>query len=102
MYELRKDYGHWEVIDHDKYGHPRYKWVWDDYAGYMRGLRDKSPRDYGMMLLRMEQRDFRKDRWWDVDGYREEAIREYRGRIKEIRQKWGVSKSEAEPFMRVA
>lgn len=73
-----------------------------------------SPREYfdryaeidrrgcGISLCRFEHMDFTEDRWWDVPEYRDEAIRDYRGRIKAIRMQYGLSKSDVSEFMRVA
>lgn len=55
----------------------------------------------GLFLCRVEWNDFTEDRWWDVSDYREAAIKDYRGRIKGIRAKYGLSKSEVADFMRV-
>lgn len=102
MDELRNRYGHWEVSYYDKHDRPRYNWVWSDYVGYMRGLREVSPRKYGMMLIRIERKDFLTDRYWDIDGYRDAAIKEYRERINGIRLRYGLSQSEVQPYKRVS
>lgn len=102
MKELRKNYGHYIVADHDRFGHPRYKWVWTDFTGYLRELKRVSPRDYGIALLHVERRDFLSDRYWDVDGYREDAIRDYRNRLNEIRLNYGLSQKDVQPFKSVA
>lgn len=102
MEELRKSYGRYVVSDRDKYGHPRYKWVWDDFVGYLRELRRVSPRDYGIAMLHIEHKEFLSDRYWDVDGYREEAIRDYRKRLDDIRMTYGLTLKEVHPFRSVA
>lgn len=55
----------------------------------------------GIFLCKIEQDDFTTDRWWDVPSYRDEAIRDYRDRIKSIRLNYGLTKSEVSEFMRV-
>lgn len=102
MNELRKNYGRYVVNDYDKHGHPRYKWVWNDFAGYLRELKRISPKDYGIALLYIERREFLSDRYWDVDGYREDAIRNYRNRLNRIRMDYGLSQKDVQPFKSVA
>lgn len=68
---------------------------------YIEKLNEIDPKECGLFLCRAEYYDFTGCRWWDAPDYRDEAIRDYRGRIKEIRLKYGLSKSEAAPFMRV-
>lgn len=58
-------------------------------------------RECGLFLCDIEHRDFTEDRYWDIPDYRDEAIRGYRERIKSIRLKYGLSKSEVACFMRV-
>lgn len=68
---------------------------------YLDRLAEIDRRECGVFLCRLEAEDFRGDRFWDIDGYREEAIRAYRERIKQIRLTYGLSKSEVADFMRV-
>lgn len=59
------------------------------------------PKGCGLFLCRVEWNDFTGDRYWDVPEYRDEAIKSYRGRIKTIRAKYGLSQSEVAEYMRV-
>lgn len=56
----------------------------------------------GLFLCKVEHHEMTSDRYWDVPSYREEAIREYRERIRRIRAEYGLSKKQCEEFMRVA
>lgn len=55
----------------------------------------------GLFLCKVEWHDMTEDRWWDVETCRADAVRAYRDRIKGLRLKYGLSKSEVEDFMRV-
>ena len=68
---------------------------------WMNEYERSDPRGFALFLCKMTRSDFVSDRWWDVPSYRDEAIREYRGRIKAIRVKYGLSKSEVSDYMRV-
>lgn len=68
---------------------------------YIEKLNEIDPKECGVFLCRAEYYDFTDCRWWDTPDYRDEAIREYRDRIKAIRLKYGLSKSEVASFMRV-
>lgn len=82
-----------------------YETVWSD-AMTRRQYLDELARidriECGLFLCGMEQMEMTGDRWWDVPDYRDEAIRDYRGRIKRIRAEYGLSKSAVSEFMRVA
>lgn len=60
------------------------------------------PKGCGLFLCRLEYTEFMDDRYWDVPNYRDEAIKSYRGKIKAIRLRYGLSQSEVSEFMRVA
>lgn len=68
---------------------------------YLDKLNEIDPRTCGLFLCEVEQSVFTSDRYWDVPSYRDEAIRHYRDRIKAIRLKHGLSKSDVTEFMRV-
>lgn len=55
----------------------------------------------GLFLCKIEWNDFTQDRYWDVPDYRDEAIRTYRKRIKDIRHRYGLSKSDVANYMAV-
>ena len=59
------------------------------------------PKGCGLWLCYVEHREWMEDRWWDYPEGRDKNIRGYRDRIKDIRQKYGLSKSEVSEFMRV-
>lgn len=106
-FKLRYKYGSyvhksWKHMGAGKETKEYFKWKWDNFAGYLNELRDLSPRDYALTLLEIERKDFTDDRWWDVPDYRKEAIKNYRERVKSIRLKYGLSKSDVACFMRVA
>lgn len=69
---------------------------------YLNRLEEIDRRECGLFLCRLERNDFTDDRYWDVPGYRDEAIKTYRERIKSIRLRYGLSQSEVSEFMRVA
>lgn len=69
---------------------------------YLNRMEDIDRRECGLFLCKLEQSDFTDDRYWDVPDYRDEAIKSYRERIKSIRLKYGLSKSEVSDYMRVA
>ena len=69
---------------------------------YLNQLEEIDPKECGLFLCKVEHADFTEDRFWDMPGYRDEAIRNYRERIKAIRLNYGLSKSEVSKFMRVA
>lgn len=69
---------------------------------YLNELEAIDRKECGLLLCRIEFSDMNDDRWWDVPDYRDEAIREYRERIRGIRMNYGLSKSEVAGFMRVA
>lgn len=79
-----------------------FKWQWTDYAGYKNALRELLPREYALLRCREEKSDLTSDRWWDVEGYRDEHIRDYRERIKELRLTYGLTRAEVAPYMRVS
>lgn len=68
---------------------------------FLREFEEEDMRGCGLFLCQMEQCDMKEDRWWDVDGYREEAVKDYRGRIARLRKRYALSKSDVQPFMRV-
>lgn len=63
-------------------------------------LNELEPRERGLFLCRLEREDMREDRWWDTDGYRDEAMRMYRGRISRIKARCGLTRGEVREFMR--
>lgn len=69
---------------------------------YLSRLAEIDRKECGLFLCKLEHSDFTSDRYWDVPDYRDEAIRNYRERIKSIRMQYGLSKSEVSGFMRVA
>lgn len=69
---------------------------------YLNRLEEIDAKECGLFLCRLEQTEFQDDRWWDMPTYRDEAIKSYRGRIKAIRLRYGLSQSEVSEFMRVA
>lgn len=82
-----------------------YESVWSDRMTrreYLNRLEEIDCKECGLFLCRLEQTEMNDDRYWDVPTYRDEAIKVYRGRIKAIRLKYGLSKSEVSEFMRVA
>lgn len=62
---------------------------------------EADPKGCGLFLCKVERNDFADDRWWDIPGYRDEAISTYRERIKAIRVRYGLTKSEVAQFMTV-
>lgn len=103
---LAYEYGSYVLASRKKKGAGKgnketYRWQWRDYRGYRNALRELFPREYGLMCCREEQSDFACDTWWNVPDYRDEAIRDYRGRVKAIRLEYGLTKSEVSEFMRV-
>lgn len=81
-----------------------YDRVWTDGANPRQYLDELSQVDAaacGVLLCRAEFADMVSDRWWDVPSYRDEAIRDYRDRIKGIRLRYGLTKSAVAEFMRV-
>ena len=69
---------------------------------YLTRLEEIDAKECGLFLCRLEQTEMHDDRWWDMPTYRDEAIKAYRGRIKAIRLRYGLSQSEVSEFMRVA
>lgn len=82
-----------------------YTSVWSDRMTrreYLNRLEEIDRKECGLFLCRLEQNEMNDDRYWDVPDYRDEAIKTYRARIKAIRVRYGLSKSEVSEFMRVA
>lgn len=82
-----------------------YTKVWSDRMTrreYLNHYAEIDPHGCGLFLCRLEQNEMNDDRYWDVPSYRDEAIKSYRERIKSIRMRYGLSKSEVSEFMRVA
>lgn len=103
---LRYMYGGYVLASRKKKGAGKgyketYRWQWHDYKGYRNALREQFPREYGLMCCREERECFTADTWWDTPDYRDEAIRDYRDRVKAIRLEYGLTKSEVSEFMRV-
>ena len=78
--------------------------VWDESMkrnDFVNEYGEADPKGCGLFLCNVEWNDFTEDRYWDVPEYRAEAIKSYRGRIKAIRAKYGLSQSDVAAFMRV-
>lgn len=78
--------------------------VWNDSMSRRDFLNEYAEADAkacGLFLCKVEFNDFTEDRYWDVPEYRAEAVKSYRGRIKTIRTKYGLSQSEVAAFMAV-
>lgn len=69
---------------------------------YLNRLEEIDRKECGLFLCRLEHTEFTDDGWWRGTDYEAEAIKAYRGRIKAIRLKYGLSQSEVSEFMRVA
>lgn len=68
---------------------------------YYSKLREMFPRDYALLLIASEHYDMENDRYWDTPMYRSEAIRDYRNRIHEIKEKYGLSHAEVKSYYHV-
>lgn len=68
---------------------------------YLRELAEVDKTACGLFLCKVEHEGFTTDRYWDVPDYRDEAIKDYRGRIRAIRMDYGLSKNAVAEFMRV-
>lgn len=69
-----------------------------DYFAFVRELAKINPVSAGKIYCNIERDDMLNDRWWDVPGYRAEAIKDYRGRINAIRMKYGMSRAQVKEF----
>lgn len=81
-----------------------YESVWSDAMTrreYLTRLEEIDRKECGLFLCRLEHTEFTDDRYWNIPDYRDEAIKSYRERIKAIRMRYGLSKSEVSDYMRV-
>lgn len=69
---------------------------------YLTELSNIDRAECGLFLCRIECRDLKEDRWWDVPNYRDSHLKEYRSRITAIRKEYGLTSKEVAEFMRVA
>lgn len=82
-----------------------YTSVWSgrvSHAEYLNRLEDIDRKECGLFLCRLEHTEFTDDDWWRGTDYEAEAVKSYRERIKGIRMRYGLTKSEVSEFMRVA
>lgn len=81
-----------------------YTKVWSDRMTrreYLNRMAEIDRRECGLFMCKMEWMQWRDDRWWDNDTYREENLRYYRSTITSIRKEYGLTSSDVKQYMKL-